>query len=69
MTKDEAKKILNVLKESERAYRYSKEEVVKALDMAIKALEPKTGHWAALSDAPYDCKTNYCPNCGAKMEG
>ena len=21
-----------------------------------------------LSNAPYDCKTNYCSNCGAKME-
>ena len=21
-----------------------------------------------LSSAPYDCETNYCPNCGAKME-
>lgn len=21
-----------------------------------------------LSSAPYDCKTNYCPNCGRKME-
>ena len=44
--------------------------------------EPKTGHWIVhpkgiyahlvcdkcLSSAPYDCKTNYCPNCGAKME-
>ena len=20
-----------------------------------------------LSNAPYDCHTNYCPNCGAKM--
>ena len=44
--------------------------------------EPKTGHWIVhpkgiyahivcdkcLSNAPYDCRTNYCPNCGAKME-
>lgn len=52
--------------------------------MAIKALEqePKTGHWIVhpkgiyahlvcdrcLSNAPYDCCTNYCPNCGARME-
>ena len=21
-----------------------------------------------LSNAPYDCETNYCPNCGAEME-
>ena len=44
--------------------------------------EPKMGHWIVhpkgiyahlvcnkcLSCAPYDCKTNYCPNCGTKME-
>lgn len=44
--------------------------------------EPKEGHWIVhpkgvyahlvcdkcLSNAPYDCRTNYCPNCGAKME-
>ncbi len=51
--------------------------------MAVKALEqePKTGHWIVhpkgiyahlicdkcLTCAPYDCETNYCPNCGAKM--
>lgn len=43
--------------------------------------EPKEGHWIVhpkgvyahlvcdkcLSNAPYDCRTNYCPNCGAKM--
>lgn len=46
-------------------------------------LEEKTGHWIehpkdiyahlvcnkCLSNAPYDCQTNYCPNCGAKMKG
>lgn len=55
-----------------------------ALQTAIKALEqePKTGHWIVhpkgiyarlvcdkcLSCAPYNYPTNYCPNCGAKME-
>lgn len=43
--------------------------------------QPKMGRWIAhpkdiyahlvcdkcLSNAPYDCRTNYCPNCGAKM--
>ncbi len=47
-----------------------------------RALVKNTGHWIrhpnyifahlvcdqCLSRAPYDCKTNYCPNCGAKME-
>jgi hypothetical protein len=42
----------------------------------------KTGHWIVhpkgiyahlvcdkcLSNAPYDCHTDYCPNCGARME-
>lgn len=42
----------------------------------------KTGHWIihpkgiyahlvcdrCLSNAPYDCRTNYCPNCGTNME-
>ena len=41
----------------------------------------RTGHWIihpkniyahlvcdkCLSNAPYDCRTNYCPKCGAKM--
>ena len=43
--------------------------------------EPNTGHWIihpkgiyahlicdkCLSNAPYDCRTNYCPNCGRRM--
>ena len=49
----------------------------EALEMAIKALEqePKTGHW--IYKGYYECsecgkstylnKSNYCPNCGAKM--
>lgn len=53
----------------------------EALDMGIKVLEqePKTGHWVVLSEgfSPYGCskcggvefkKSNYCPNCGARME-
>lgn len=56
----------------------------EALDMAIKALEQKEkiGHWIVhpkdifanlvcdkcLSNAPYNYPTNYCPNCGARME-
>lgn len=42
----------------------------------------KTGHWIVhpkgiyahlvcdkcLSNAPYDCRTDFCPNCGTKME-
>lgn len=104
MTNQEAIIQLDYLKD------FKTPDQVKALDMAIKALEqeptigqlfsceeieelrekiwkqveqePKTGHWIAhpkgvyahlvcdkcLSNAPYDCKTNYCPNCGARME-
>lgn len=46
-----------------------------------KIAEPKTAHWIVhpkgiyahlicdncLSNAPYDCRTNYCPNCGFRM--
>ena len=56
------------------------ELVVKELPSVTP--KPKTGHWVVhpkgiyahlvcdkcLSSAPYDCRTNYCPNCGAKME-
>ena len=48
---------------------------------AIPSAEPKTAHWIVhpkgiyahlicdncLSNAPYDCRTNYCPNCGFRM--
>jgi hypothetical protein len=53
-----------------------------ALKMGIKALdqEPKEGHWVLSYDGIYwygcsDCgikrayKTNYCPDCGARMVG
>lgn len=55
----------------------------EALDeLKERAAVRNTGHWIAhpncifahlvcdqcLSRAPYDCKTNYCPNCGARME-
>ena len=58
------------------------EESHTAMMMAIKALEqePKTGHWVETDKYEsywYRCSeccrgsddiTDYCPNCGAKME-
>ena len=57
-------------------------ELKEAFDMAIKALEPKAGHWIDCDNSEdysadgYDCSvcgvnaeyaTSYCPNCGARM--
>jgi rubrerythrin len=61
---------------------YSVEDILKARDMAIKAIkqEPRKGHWlhrphvygvAYCSICDFELKidnTNYCPHCGAKME-
>lgn len=82
MTKSEAIKVLNMVEAHGSL-------VIKAKDMAIKALEqePKTGHWIITSDylttaygsvdyVKCSCcgedsleEGDYCPNCGAKMEG
>lgn len=56
MTNEETREILNILKEYERAYQYSKEEVVGALDMAIQALEQQ--RWIPVSERlPEDGRT------------
>lgn len=81
MTNQEAIEKLKWLLECSYVDNFEDEEN-EALEIAIKALEqePKTGHWIVhpkgvyahlvcdkcLSNAPYDCRTNYCPNCGAK---
>ena len=57
-------------------------EIIEALDMGIEALEnQKTGHWinkkgvygvVYCSECDYELhtnNTNFCANCGAKMEG
>ena len=53
------------------------------VDKCRECGKQRTGHWIihpkggifthlicdkCLSSAPCDCRTNYCPNCGAKME-
>jgi Zn finger protein HypA/HybF involved in hydrogenase expression len=59
------------------------EELQKFID-EIKTLEPKTGHWIDITNKnktviavrcsccekspKYAIKSDYCPNCGAKME-
>ena len=64
------------------AYGYvSAYEIINA--PSVNPQEPKTGHWIVhpkggiftqlicdkcLLSAPYERRTNYCPNCGAKME-
>lgn len=53
MKNEEAREILNILKEYERAYQYSKEEVVGALDMAIQALEQQ--RWIPVSEGVPEC--------------
>lgn len=51
-------------------------------DMPSVKPQERTGHWIThpkgiyahlicdkcLSNAPYNCRTDYCPSCGAKME-
>ena len=82
MTKEEAKKIFFELLLFGKAP-CKKEELEDLCKLVLSALEQesKTGHWIVhpkgiyahlvcdkcLSCAPYDCETNYCPNCGAKM--
>lgn len=60
------------------------EVVIKLPKEALSSVTPKekTGHWIVhpkgvyahlvcdkcLSNSPYDCQTNYCHNCGARME-
>lgn len=58
----------------------SKEPILEAYKMAIKTLEQepktKTGHWINNTNGTFECdqcgikhsKSNYCPNCGAKMQ-
>ena len=77
MTREEAIDIINSCVQADT------EDVNEALDMAIKALEQETkrGKWLTSNigegevycsfchvDSLFDIKTNYCPNCGIKME-
>ena len=56
-------------------------EIEGDYELIAKYTGAKIGHWIihpkgiyahlvcdkCLSNAPYDCRTSYCPNCGAKM--
>lgn len=82
MTREEAIKSLNTLRESiNGVFDYNCRSQCTALGMAIEALkqEPKTGHWIRRNAflVPWKCSEcnyeserydNYCPNCGARME-
>ena len=57
------------------------EKAIEALKIAIEALNKKTGYWMETGNEDpcwyrcsecgrlYDLDENYCPGCGAKMEG
>lgn len=78
MTKEEA---INQLEINKKDDTYVIDDEV--LDMSISALSENKGEWIVhpkgiyahlvcnkcLASAPYDCKTNFCPNCGADMRG
>lgn len=66
MTNEKYIDILNALKECEGAYQYSKEEVVEALDIAIKVLEEesKIGHWIKYCTPICGDQHYKCTSCG-----
>ena len=89
MTREEAIHIVDIafdvpvaIRKADENRTYHEEEIRKAKEMAIKALEqePKTGHWIRMKAYEKwgcsECSTvfrftfkehDYCPNCGAKM--
>lgn len=84
MTNQEAIEILNTMFKDGRYLGNGTHiplEVLESFNKAIEALEnQKTGHWISkpniygvvyCSECDYELhtnNTNYCPNCGAKME-
>lgn len=84
MTNEYAKKVLTELRGYGDKFANIGFDRKEALDMAIKALEQQptrpTGKWIDIGDEGlvFKCslcgnkktiESNYCPNCGAKMEG
>ena len=83
MTNEEAIEVLKDMLDYQWGFAdFEKPKSIEALRLAIESLEnQKTGHWISkpntygvvyCSECDYELhtnNTNYCANCGAKMEG
>lgn len=85
MTKEEAivflRQVQQIMLKSNSWLESTHEPIKEAFDMAIEALEPKTGKWiggelghctccgheGCASDMWDRCEKPHCPNCGAEI--
>lgn len=74
MTREDA---VFYIMELQKTYASLDKKVAEAVEMAIEALKPKTGHWID-EETNYLCSkchrgcwvnSDYCPWCGADMRG